>query len=85
MKPRMTKGPTKEIILAAKGMPGGVIRWSEAFAVYGEHSKGLQSYWGMNLSRVFDRYFTKVEGVRGHYVLDSMIEGDPTEHDSLGV
>ena len=73
--------PTKEIKRMASSQPGGVIRWRDAQAVYLRESESARrdnrrgSYnFHMNMKRIFKRYFKKVEGVNGFYVLKSMAD-----------
>jgi hypothetical protein len=79
--------PTKKVLEFARQQPGGIIRWSEAEMVYRMESKAARRGHGFmqNISRIFDRHFTKVEGVSGFYVLDETIAPDPTESEGLGV
>lgn len=79
--------PTKKILEFARKQPGGVIRWCEADGIYRKESPNSRRGQGyqQNIGRIFDRYFTKVEGLRGFYVLDESIAPDPTEHEGLGV
>jgi len=61
--------------------PGGVIRWSEAQRVYRQHTSGDRDgyHFNMRVTRVLRQHFTKVEGVRGFYMLDSMLVPEETD------
>ena len=79
--------PTKRIIEFARRQPGGVIRWSEAEGIYREESKQARRGQGFkqNVGRLLKKHFTKVGGIRGFYVLDETIVGDPSEEKGLNI
>lgn len=86
---RDPNGPTAKIIELARNSPGGVIRWCEAQRTYLEHShfnnkwpKKMQSGFKMNVKRILDRHFKKVEGTKGYYVLSETV---PNAHDNEDV
>lgn len=70
--------PTREIIRFAQQAPGGVIRWCEAENIYRQESDQWRrgKAFMQNVSRILKTHFTKVDGIRGFYVLDHMIAGD---------
>lgn len=80
---RNPNGPTARIIDRARSEPGGVLRWREAngeylrasFAARVNKSRGETNY-KMGLGNILQRYFVKVEGIKGFYVLKEMLEGE---------
>ena len=75
------EGPTAAILREAKNEPGGVMRWGEAEMLYRSASYSARREYSMNssrrskhfhmsLQRILRKYFTKVEGIRGFYVLN---------------
>ena len=86
---RNNDGPTARILELARNSPGGVIRWCEGQAEYVKAAKfnrdwprSMQTGYKQNLLRILKRYFDKVEGTRGYYVLRESI---PQEVDSEDV
>lgn len=75
---RQMERPTAAIKEFARSQPGGVIRWGEAERLYLSHSENARRGRGfhMNLKRIFDRHFVRVDGIRGFYVLASEIVGE---------
>jgi hypothetical protein len=75
------RGATRNVLERATRQPGGIIRWSEAESWYQEVAPQRTHWagWKMNLSRLLKRYFVRVGGVRGHYMLRSF--GEPLEAD----
>lgn len=80
----MRDGPTARIIERALSEPGGVIRWREAREEYISASpsartdvrRGGPFRFHMALGKVLQKHFTKVEGIDGYYVHNSMLEGE---------
>lgn len=73
---RNYNGPTARILRLAQSSPGGVIRWREAEAEYVAGSRKAQRHAArrernhcMWVKGVLDRYFVRVDGVKGHYML----------------
>lgn len=76
----MRRTATREILKFARQQPGGVVRWSEALAIYNREADGAATgLFGKAVSKIFTRHFTQVEGVRGFYMLDSLMDGDNAE------
>ena len=80
---RNKNGPTSRILELARTAPGGVVRWREARDEYVLGSEAAQrnerrghKNFHMSLKRVLDRYFYKVDGTEGFYVLKSTIFND---------
>ncbi len=78
---RRSNGPTAKVLSFAAQQPGHVISWSEARVAYSCGT--VKSYDGyrqaadrhrFSISNVLRRYFDRVEGARGLYVLRSSIE-----------
>lgn len=80
----MRWGPTADILEFARRQPGGVIRWREArgrylnasMAARADVRRGGPYHFHMALGKVLHRYFTKVEGTDGYYVLNESIVGE---------
>lgn len=76
----MRIGPTQNIISFARSQPGGVISWSEACGKYRELSSAARhdrvGHFHMNVGNIFQRYFVKVQGARGLYVLKELLQGE---------
>jgi len=85
--------PCRQIRNYASSRPGGVIRWNEARDIYIKNSEAAkhdeqngETHYHLNIRWIFRKYFLKVEGVRGFYVLKSMADGDnETLEELLGV
>ncbi len=61
--------------MAAKA-PGGVVRWVEAKNAYIQTASryvAANRGFHQNIGRIFKKYFSKVEGTRGYYVLNDSI------------
>jgi len=79
----MRLGPTANILEFARSQPGGVIRWRDATYVYRQHSAAAtrdrsrgETHYHMNVGHILRKYFTKVDGVPGYYVLSETIVGE---------
>lgn len=73
-------GATAAILEFARQTSDGIVKWSEVDKIYCSKStsKKLQYYRGrhMNIGRIFNKYFVKVEGVRGYWMLEESIVGE---------
>jgi hypothetical protein len=76
---RRANGPTAKVLELARKAPGGVITWSEAQGAYACGSAAAKHK--LSVSNVLNRHFEKVEGMRGAYVLSSMISNPDWDED----
>jgi hypothetical protein len=67
----------------AADQPGGVIRWREAASIYVQLSPAAKmqerkgwTHYHQNVAKIMRKYFTRVEGTVGYYVLNCMLEGE---------
>lgn len=79
----MRLGPTANILTFARLQPGGVVRWREVTYVYRQHSAAAvrdrsrgETHYHMNVANILRKYFTRVEGVAGYYVLNEAMVGE---------
>lgn len=87
---RNPNGPVAKVIECAQSRPGHVISWSEARVAYGtgivkgyNGPRRAAAHHNMSISNVLHRYFTRVDGTRGLYVLTSSICNHDRDDDEL--
>lgn len=91
---RRANGPTAKVLELARNAPGGVITWSEAQGAYAQGVVPIRSRSGpqtqvqgaaakhkMSISNVLKKHFTRVDGIRGTYVLRASIANPDWEED----